>query len=290
MGGESENTVEDVPEEFRAWLKDNKERARTRFSVPYFLKDNFDYVPKEFINAYASRMPYDTYAEYEAAMKYNKKHSKLTKEQMANVRELNQVMPVVQGQILPFGAADNNHTNPKFEMPDAEDKGYKDNCQTCTVVYELRRRGFYVEAKPNPVVHKIDGTELREANLFHAKSGISFEERFLNADGTPADYISSSDFILLDTVDSKKNFILGNVVSDCRYEIECQWKGGNSHVFIIEKHNNGNLIFYDPQTGNKVTDTFDGYCEEMKTEGIKVMRIDDKLINPMMSERVIRSV
>ena len=90
--GESENTVEDLPEQFRNCLKDNKERARTRYSVPYFLKDNMDFVPKEFIDAYASRMPYETYAEYEAAMKYNKKHSNLTKEQMANVRELNKTM------------------------------------------------------------------------------------------------------------------------------------------------------------------------------------------------------
>ena len=289
VDGESENTVEDVPEGFRTWLKDNKERARTRYSVPYFLKDNMDFVPKEFIEAYASRMPYETYAEYEAAMKYNKKHSKLTKEQMANVRELNKVMPVVQGQILPFGAADNNHPNPNFGTSDAEEKGYEHNCQTCTVVYELRRRGFYIEAKPNPVAHKIGDTEYREMDFYFGREGFSYEERFLNADGTPADYVSSSDSIVSDTVDSKKNFILGNVVSGGRYEIECQWKNGGAHVFIIEKHMNGNIIFYDPQTNKKTQDVFDKYCEKMGTEGIKVMRTDDKLINPKMAKRVIRS-
>lgn len=82
----SENTVEDVPEEFSKWLQDNEERAKTHYTVPYFLKDNMKYVPKKLLDAYSSRMPYDTYAEYEAAMKYNKKHSKLTKEQQTDKR------------------------------------------------------------------------------------------------------------------------------------------------------------------------------------------------------------
>lgn len=37
---ESVNTVEDVPQEFRNWVKDNEERIANAKSLPYFLRDN----------------------------------------------------------------------------------------------------------------------------------------------------------------------------------------------------------------------------------------------------------
>ena len=85
---ESKNTVEDVPDNFKQWVKENEERAKTHYSVPYFVKDNMKYVPKELMDAYGSRLPYDTYEEYEAAMKYNKRHNTLSKEQTENVKEV----------------------------------------------------------------------------------------------------------------------------------------------------------------------------------------------------------
>lgn len=40
LDGQSENTVNDVPEEFKTWVKDNEERISGAKSLPYFLKDN----------------------------------------------------------------------------------------------------------------------------------------------------------------------------------------------------------------------------------------------------------
>lgn len=43
----SENAVTHHPDNFTKWLADNEERAKTHYSVPYFLRDNQKYVPKE---------------------------------------------------------------------------------------------------------------------------------------------------------------------------------------------------------------------------------------------------
>lgn len=49
---ESANTVRDVPEGFKNWLKDNEERVKFASSVPYFISDNAKrYVPESFINS-----------------------------------------------------------------------------------------------------------------------------------------------------------------------------------------------------------------------------------------------
>ena len=42
--GASENTVEDVPEGFRGWVKDNSSRIVKANTLPYFVADNADYV------------------------------------------------------------------------------------------------------------------------------------------------------------------------------------------------------------------------------------------------------
>ncbi len=286
VSSESENEVKDVPDNFKEWVKGNQERANISFSIPYFIKDNIKYVPKELLDAYSSRMPYDTYTEYEEAMKFNKKHSSLTKEQIENVRELNKVMPVVQGKIMDIGEADRGHCNPNYGEEDYKEKGYNLNCQTCTMTYELRRRGFNVNAVGNPVV----GGKW-EFIKFCEDNGIDWTERFLNSDGTKCDYTwSYKKSSMKDTIKEKRSFIEGCMTEQGRYEVYFTWKGKNrgAHVFIIEKQANGNIMWYDPQNG-KIGKTIEEYVKDMKAFRIGVMRIDDKLINPKFAPRFLKS-
>ena len=46
LDDKSVNRVEEVPKEFTQWLKDNEERAKRSYSVPYFIKDNPKYLPE----------------------------------------------------------------------------------------------------------------------------------------------------------------------------------------------------------------------------------------------------
>lgn len=58
LDGKSVNRIEDVPKEFKQWLKDNEERAKHSYSVPYFIKDNPKYLPKGYKDMYGLKTPY----------------------------------------------------------------------------------------------------------------------------------------------------------------------------------------------------------------------------------------
>lgn len=90
--GNSVNRVNDVPDNFKRWLKDNEERAKRSYSMPYFIKDNPKYLPKGYSKLYAMRMPYDTPKEYAEAMAYNKKHAGFSAAIIQNDRELAAVL------------------------------------------------------------------------------------------------------------------------------------------------------------------------------------------------------
>ena len=122
LDGKSVNRVDDVPGDFKQWLKDNEERAKRSYSVPYFIE------------------------EYASALAYNKKHAGFSAAIAQNNRELAAVLPVMQGKIMNFTEADGSKCNPGYSLSDAADLGYLHNCQTCTMTYELRRRGFDLQA------------------------------------------------------------------------------------------------------------------------------------------------
>ena len=145
VDGESVNMVDDVPDAFNQWLGNNQERAATSYSVPYFLKDNMQYVPDEMREAYASRMPYDTYEEYVNAMRYNRIHAQFPAPIRKNNAELSRVLPVVQGKIMNFTEADEGKVNPNFNTS-SKSTTYNFNCGTCVPAYLLRRRGYDVTA------------------------------------------------------------------------------------------------------------------------------------------------
>lgn len=283
---DSVNKVDDVPDNFIQWVAKNEERAAEHYTMPYFVRDNQKYIPKDMIASYGSRLPYDSYAEYEAAMKYNKKNAKFSDEIRKNIEELNKVMPVMQGKIMNFTEADGGLSNPNYNDKDAGLDGYVNNCQTCTVSYELRRRGFNVEAMPNPVKEGYE--KMRDIATYFRKHGMTWEDRFITADGKRAMYDWSTNAGLDDTDSAKIAFVLKKTMDAGRYEVYCGWKKGYAHVFVVERTTSGDIIWYDPQSGKK-GDEIKAYMSNVKAESIGVTRIDDKLINPKFAGRLIKA-
>ena len=279
----SMNEVKDVPDSFKQWLEDNEERAKRSFSVPYFITDNKQFIPSKYMNLYAMKTPYDTFDEYREAMKYNKAHANFTPEQRANNRELSNALPVIQGKIMNFTEADGGKANPNFTLPDAREKGFYHNCQTCTMAYELRRRGFDVEAMASPLVNGYKN--YRDFQRFCTANGLDWKERFLTSEGKRADYVWSRT-VAKDTIKEKLSFIEAQTVQQGRYEIYCAWKGKNAgaHVFTIERQKNGELLWFDPQSARRGS-SFEDYLSKMKKNLIGVLKIDDKVINPKFSSR-----
>lgn len=278
---DSVNTVTGVPQEFTSWLKQNEERAKRSTSVPYFISDNEKYLPKGYKNLYAMKTPYETYAEYEAAMRYNKKYADFTPEVLKNIRELDQTLPVMQGKIMNFTEADQLKGNPHYSDPDAKAEGYLINCQTCTMTYELRRRGFPVEALPN----KND----EFYKVWCPKNNLTWNDRFLNPDGSRP--IKTRPSVLRDTITAKVGFIEGATKETGRYELYLKWKSvrgrdGGAHVMIVERQKDGNLLWLDPQSGKHGSSKmFNGFMKSAVPVKLSVLRIDDKIINPKFSER-----
>ena len=281
---DSVNKVDDVPDNFIQWVAENEERAAEHYTMPYFVRDNQKYIPKDMIASYGSRLPYDSYAEYEAAMKYNRKKAVFSDEIKKNIQDLNRVMPVMQGKVMGIAEADKGNSNPDYGVKDAIDKGYRHNCQTCTMVYEARRRGFDVTAAPNPRINK----RMDDFDKYCKDKKVDWTERYLNADGTKAKYTWSKKVLDKNTSEAKKAFIEGCITDAGRYEVYCAWKNGNAHVFIIEKQANGNMMWFDPQTGVAGKEV-EKYLDEMKRSSIGVMRIDNKLINPKFAGRFKKS-
>lgn len=281
---DSVNTVRDVPKEFKDWLNNNQERAKRSTSVPYFISDNEKYLPKGYKNLYALKTPYATYSEYEAAKRFNNKHADFTPEVIKNNRDLDQALPVMQGKIMNFTEADDMKGNPHFSDPDAQAQGYWDNCQTCTVGYELRRRGFSVEALPN---------KNWDILKFYSDNKMTQDERFLNPDGTRP--IRKRPLQLSDTITAKTGFIEDNTKEAGRYELYFEWKTRkgekpSAHVMVVERQKDGNLLWFDPQSGEHGSSAvFKGFLNKAKPIRISVLRIDDKIINPKFAERFKRA-
>lgn len=277
----SQNTVKDVPDRLRTWAEENEERAKRSLCMPYFVKDNLKYFPKGYAELYGSKTPYDTPKQLSEAMKFNRKKGGFTPEQVQNNRELSAALPVIQGKVMNFTEADALHPNPNYALAKARELGYHHNCQTCTVAYELRRRGFNVEAASNA------GDEFYRK--WCPKNGFDWRDRYLTADGKRPSYTWSLTSPVGNSTASKTAFISDTAKEVGRYEVYCEWKKGSAHVFCLERKKDGSLLWYDPQSGKKGSaKDFEGYIGAMKRTKIGVMRVDDKLINPKFAKRLLK--
>lgn len=129
------------------------------------------------------------------------------------------------------------------------------NCQRCVPTFELRRRGYPVEAIPKPKTNP-------------SKSGIrNGNECFKNAP-IKGVYGKTPKLTKADLLRDLKSFPDG-----ARFGIIWMWPGRRSaHTIACEKIN-GKLVFMDPQTG--VTGTA-ALGQADRTTGYSYYRMDDK--------------
>lgn len=194
-----------------------------------------------------------------------------TKEQIQNCRELEKKLSILKGRPMNWLQANNGKENPYYRWSEQ----YRVNCQTCTVVHELRRRGFNIVAKG-----RAEGFDtISELKM-------NWMERFGNKDG----YIKSSVWAKehkyqIMTKKRIEEFLLNTLgENDGRYEIYCQWKKNSAHVFSAYTENH-KVWMFDPQNGKSGADIIK-YIDSMKGSKVWVMRIDDKIINSEMSKAV----
>ena len=237
--------VTDVPPQFKEWVAKNSERierAEARGTMPYFLRDNTRYWTLD-----------------EPAPSIDK--------------EFSEASGLKAGAPMSYEEADTGRENPNYSEVGG---AYRVNCQTCTVIHELRRRGFDVEAAP-----KDKGKAIQNS---------MWKKRFLNADGTAVSYDWS--YTWMREKEYKKmtgkrvQEFIGEKAKDAgRYEIYVKWKERESaHVFIGERDAQGKMRYFDPQTG---AGDVSHYFKSAEGRYVAVLRIDDKKVNPLVSSVVV---
>lgn len=172
----------------------------------------------------------------------------------ANAQIVAKAVGVNLGAPMTFEQGDGNSVNPNY----AKARRFLDNCQTCVVAYEMRRRGLDVQARGSgDSPHQSDleeGTQFAWKDATKKKLKSSGKRGHLKA---------------LDDATREKG----------RYFVEVKWDFG-AHVFCAERTQNGALKLYDPQNAS-VGDSSSGifgdrgnYFDRIAKNGISVMKVD----------------
>jgi hypothetical protein len=158
------------------------------------------------------------------------KNSKLAHEikRLDNSRN-KKIAGVTPGAAMDFEKADHARPNPNY----SKGGGYRTNCQSCVVTYEMRRRGYNVQTLPNNA-----GSMLK---VLSRDTSLAWVDR---TTGKPPTYIIPGQ----PTIKKTFAYLQSELKSNNRYTIEFAWKGSGAHIVHIYKR--GDLLhIYDPQCG-----------------------------------------
>lgn len=143
------------------------------------------------------------------------------------------VARAARGKPMNDEQANKGHANPNF----IKGEPYRKNCQTCVVAYELRRRGYDVEAKGN-----------NEDQYFSQLAGNPALAWIDPQTGkTPTPIRDKNVTTPLKTY----KWLKDTLQSGGRYTIWFGWKGKTraGHIVHVRKTSDGDVELYDPQVG-----------------------------------------
>lgn len=182
--------------------------------------------------------------------------SKKIKNLFSERSTLHSKLPTLGVQGKTFSIEDSlKWANPKY----VSGTQYGVNCQRCVQAYELRRRGYDVEALPKP----------KKNNTINWGN-----ECFVDSSGnTPSFTFNQSEKAIRNA--------LANAPDGSRHIIYTAWKNSKSaHVFIAEKEN-GIIRYIDPQSN---MDDVEYYFSLAKKNKFGILRVDDKDITTDISK------
>lgn len=161
-------------------------------------------------------------------------------------------------------------TNPNYDKA----REYQINCQRCVPTYEMRRRGYDVEALGN--------YDKRLSSLINIRKmwGVKSDEIFRNYRKNESGELENLNIAYF------KEY-LKNIENGERHQIGWLWRGESGHTILVERKS-GVLKFIDPQT-NKVRN-FKEFQDWTKTsKGIFwAFRIDDRELDKNMIKLIMK--
>lgn len=182
------------------------------------------------------------------------------------------VAETAQGSPMNFKKADGLKPNPNY----TKGGGYTNNCQTSVVAYELRRRGYDVEALAN-----YKGSML---NVLSHDTSLAWVDR---ATGKKPAYITPAQ----PTIKKSFEWIKNEIKTQNRYTIEFEWKSGScGHIVHLFKNADNILQIYDPQCGEiyRTDNAVLEYLKRVRPTTIKLLDVQNYDINLNVVNKILR--
>lgn len=177
-----------------------------------------------------------------------------------------------QSAPMNFRQADGGSPNPNYKKGGS----YAKNCQTCVVAYELRRRGFDVEALNN---YKGSMSEVLSYN-----TSLAWVDRNT---GKPPAYIVPAKR----TVKQAFEYLKTDLEKEHRYTIEFVWKRErHGHIIHLWKNKDNEFSLYDPQDGTntKGNARVFAYLKEVRPTTIKLLDVQNCDVNMNVTNKIVQ--
>lgn len=193
-----------------------------------------------------------------------------TPDYVNNIFEIEKNIGVKYSGEMDHSKADTGKVNPKYNSEDT----CKINCQSCCIAYELRRRGFNVEARPKTSL--LQRRIAEDDNLAWIDPITKQKPKYAYGGSFPNE---KGRFDLQTHIDDIERF----TSEDGRYFIGWYWKTsiGGGHIITAERKG-GTLLFYDSQNDTILNlEQFKKmYLADFgRSWSVSVIRVDDKLLN-----------
>lgn len=190
--------------------------------------------------------------------------------------EIEKILGIRKGEPMSHEQADEMRANPNYKTGEFK---YMNNCQVCVLAYEMRRRGYDVEAAPylsdkKSVTYRLS---LMPSNAFYFQKNSS--GRPIPMESTPvlSGNVGRSKFNRAMWNTYKEN-LMYNTRAEGRYFLSVRWRKGNCGHVIMAERNGGILTFFDPQCGRYVD--IEEYAGRIDARVFRIVRVDNLELNP----------
>lgn len=189
---------------------------------------------------------------------------------------------IEHGKPMSIDRADRKHANPKFlTLVDGSFRPYTSNCQTCVVAYELRKRGYDVEAKgvgvkPKSYVNNFQREMAYDSTFAFADKGIDLIRPNFTGE------------IKSNTDKGRRQFrvkIFDAIKEQGTYFLSFKNKGRQSGHIVVLEHTTNNFLLIDPQANRRIdlkSDEFMQYLAgvDVTHKNNRLFRVNDLTFKP----------
>lgn len=208
-----------------------------------------------------------------------------------NARHGYKISGAKQGKPMSHDDADNGSVNPEDNFFSAPK--YRKNCQTCVAVYEARRRGYNVVARPKMATNKMQQELSRNPGkmFFDPETGREAKPEIPNINWHQKNYIQNYYDFMDKTIKPGERHIIWFLWKD---KVRAGKLSG--HTVNVYKNKDGELVFKDNQIPNYRSETvgkaaIEPYLYEMYFGSQyvpRLLRVDDKEMNLAYADKVMR--